>query len=265
MIKEVSSKVKKLCKMSEYSLKRFINKTMKLEPQIRKYRLLEKLPNYLNEVLIGVLLSDGSIERPSKTGGARFSVVMGKSTLPYIEYLFTLFRPFIDSGLSYIDVKNKNSSKEEFDPKIYTTVRFKTVMLPLLVNYHNLFYAAVENSQRYVKIIPETIESLMTPVVLAHLIMGDGNLQKNNGIIRIYTNSFTKLEVEMLARAISNKLGIITRVVHDRNDQYMLCISRSQLDKVITQLEGHMHPSMLYKLGITNNSFDIEKILAQVR
>lgn len=94
---------------------------------------------------------------------------------------------------------------------------------------------------------------------------GDGNLQKNNGIIRIYTNSFTKLEVEMLARAISNKLGIITRVVHDRNDQYMLCISRSQLDKVITQLEGHMHPSMLYKLGITNNSFDIEKILAQVR
>lgn len=249
-----------------------MHRAMRLEPEIRKYRLLKELPSYLNEVIVGMLLSDASIERPSKTGAARLSVILGKSTSPYIEYLFALFEPFTDSGLSYIDVKIKNSSGSisELAPKIHTTVRFKTVMLPIFVDYHKMFYSlsprGLENTQRYVKIVPKNIESLMTPVVLAHLIMGDGNLKKGDDIIRIYTNSFTKLEVEMLAYAISNKLGIITRAVHDRNGQYMLCISKSQLDKVRTQLEEHMHPSMLYKLGISNNSkFDMKKFLAQVR
>jgi hypothetical protein len=72
-----------------------------------------------------------------------------------------------------------------------------------------------------VKILPENIDSLMTPVVLAHLIMGDGNLKKGEGIIRIYTNSLTKLEVEKLAITITSKLDIRTKAVHDRNGQYI--------------------------------------------
>jgi hypothetical protein len=59
----------------------------------------------------------------------------------------------------------------------------------------------------------------MTPVVLAHLIKGDGNLKGGEGIIRIYTNSFTRLEVEKLA--ITSKLNIRTKAVHDRNGQYI--------------------------------------------
>lgn len=39
----------------------------------------------------------------------------------------------------------------------------------------------------------------MSPVVLAHLIMGDGNLKLLDEIIHIYTNSFTKGEVELLS------------------------------------------------------------------
>jgi len=55
--------------MSEYSLKRFINRTLKLDISKQQYRLSNKLPSYLDQVLIGLLLSDGSLERPSKTGG----------------------------------------------------------------------------------------------------------------------------------------------------------------------------------------------------
>jgi hypothetical protein len=80
--------------------------------------------------------------------------------------------------------------------------------------------------------------------------MGDGYLKKGDNIIRIFTNSFTKLDVERLASAITNKLGIETRAVHDRRGQYMLAISRSQLDKVRELISPHMHPSMLYKLGL---------------
>jgi hypothetical protein len=113
-----------------------------------------------------------------------------------------------------------------------------------------LFYYIDEITQRYVKRVPENIASLMTPVVLAHLIMGDGNLKKGDNIIRIYTNSFTKLDVENLASVITSKLGIETKAVHDRNGQYMLTISKAQLDKVRELLAPHMHESMLYKLGL---------------
>lgn len=45
-----------------------------MEGYIRTYRLSPNLPPYLSQVLIGLLLSDGSLERPSQEGGVRFSL-----------------------------------------------------------------------------------------------------------------------------------------------------------------------------------------------
>ncbi len=90
----------------------------------------------------------------------------------------------------------------------------------------------------------------MTPVVLAHLIMGDGNLKPKDNIIRIYTNSFSKEDVERLGIAITKKLGIIVKVVSDRNNQYMITISINQLELVRSIILPYMHPSMVYKLGL---------------
>ena len=43
------------------TLKRYILKTLKLNNYKKDYRLLIKLPKYLNDVLIGLLLSDGGL------------------------------------------------------------------------------------------------------------------------------------------------------------------------------------------------------------
>ena len=158
--------------MSEYSLKRFIKRTLRLDPALQKYRLMSVLPSYLDQVVFGLLLSDGSVERPTRTGGARLSVIFGINTLPYLTHLFKLFASLTDSGILHIKVKDKITGKS------YTTVRFKTVMEPLFVYYYELFYCIDEVTQRYVKRVPENIASWMTPVVLAHLIMGDGNFLK---------------------------------------------------------------------------------------
>jgi hypothetical protein len=243
-------------KMSEYSLKRFINRTLKLSPAVQKYRLMRELPSNLSQVVIGLLLSDGGVERPTQTGGARLSVILGISTLPYLTHLYNLLKPLTDSAILHLEVKAKITGKT------YTTVRFKTTMLPLFIYYHELFYHTDEKTQRYVKRVPLNIDSLMTPVVLAHLIMGDGNLKKGDNIIRIYTNSFTKPDVERLASAITSKLGIETKAVHDRNDQYMLTINRMQLDRVRELIGPHMHPSMYYKIGLDScdKSFDYDNI-----
>ena len=81
----------------------------------------------------------------------------------------------------------------------------------------------------YRKIISLNIELLISPIVLAHLIMGDGNFKSKDKIIRIYTNSKKKNDVERLENAITNKLSILTKTVYDRNDQYMLTVSKNQL------------------------------------
>lgn len=80
-------------------------------------------------------------------------------------------------------------------------------------------------------------------------------------IIRIYTNSFTKEEVELLSLAITKKLNILNKVVHDRNNQYMLTISKNQLPLVRELTKAYMHPSMYYKLGLESvnlSSFEEE-------
>jgi len=68
--------------MSEYSLKRFIKRTLRLDPALQKDRLMSVLPSYLDQVVFGLLLSDGSVERPTRTGGARLSVILGINTYP---------------------------------------------------------------------------------------------------------------------------------------------------------------------------------------
>lgn len=127
-------------------------------------------------------------------------------------------------------------------------LKFKTLSIPQLIYYYELFY--VEGK----KLIPSNIE-LITPVGLAHLIKGDGNLKQPDKIIRIYTNSFTKQDVELLALAIINKFNVKTRVVHVRNNQYIIIISKSELSKVNNLIKDYMHPYMFYKIDLENNSF----------
>jgi len=230
------------------------------ENYIIDYRRKLTLPCYLDQVLIGLLLSDGSIEKSSKTSLARLGVMFGLLHIPYLLHIYNLFEPYTDSSINLITTHNKKTKTTHLQ------VSFKTVSLPIFLIYHKMFYVYDTNLQRYKKIVPHNIENFMTPVVLAHLIMGDGNLKTKDKIIRIYTNSFTKNDVERLANAITNKLNIITKVTLDRNNQYMLTISKNQLEKVILSVLPYMHESMLYKLGIdsTNNSFKLKNHLNEI-
>lgn len=90
----------------------------------------------------------------------------------------------------------------------------------------------------------------MNPIVLSYLIMSDGNFDVGRNRVRIYTNSFTKTEVELLASAIKEKVGIYVGVLHDRKDQYILTIGAKQLSLLREKCQPHFEQSMLYRLGI---------------
>ena len=193
------------------------------------------------------------MERSSPTSGVRLTISFGVKHLAYLNHLFNLLEPYTNTNPTSISVYNKQT-------KTYNEVcRFKTVSLPQLLYYHELFYKA--NSEgKLIKVIPLNIEELISPVVLAHLLMGGGvaagNLKQPDKIIRIYTNSFTHEEVSRLALAITRKLNILTKVVHDRNNQYMITISKSELPLVQELIKPHMHSSMYYKLDLDSNGLD---------
>ena len=57
---------------------------------IIEYRRKLTLPCYLGQVLIGLLLSDGSIEKSSKTSLARLGVMFGLLHIPYVLHIICL-------------------------------------------------------------------------------------------------------------------------------------------------------------------------------
>lgn len=135
----------------------------------------------LGEVMIGLMLSDGSLERSSSTSGVRLFICFSKKHAEYLKFIYDLYKP-------YITIKVYNKKTDSYNE----VLKFKTISLcgaTQLIYYHELFYIKGK------KIVPGNIEKLMTPVVLAHLIMGDGNLKLPDKILRIYTNSFIKDDV----------------------------------------------------------------------
>lgn len=118
----------------------FSNEEYKIE-----YRKSLTMPPYLNGVLIGLLLSDGSLEKTSPTSTARLSVMFGSLHTSYLLHLFGLFEPYTDSPVRTIDVYNKRTKTS------HTQVGFKTVSLPLFLIYHKMFYVFDEKLKKIYK------------------------------------------------------------------------------------------------------------------
>lgn len=228
--------------------------------------------SYLEQALIGILLGDGHLEKSSKgvLAQSRLRITFAGKYKELANHIAGIFSEHITSkGLRYSEIKNRDTSE------LYHRISLTTKVSPLFEFYHKLFYVNLSNltdtatnldsindlkantnknvkniKNKYIKIIPSNIEELLTPVVLAFFICGDGNYHKTKQIIRLCTNSYSKKEVELLAKALYNKFNLESRLEHVRNNQYILIIRKSQLPIIQNLVKDHIHPSMLYRIGV---------------
>ena len=200
------------------------------------------LPQELNSILIGIMLSDGGLYRSSPTANVRFEMSFGEKYKSLAFHIGELFKDYMSNPVKPIEIKGKN--------KVYINYRLKTKTLPVFNSYFEMFYKFNHLTNKYVKIVPDNIIDLMVPIVLAYLIQGDGNFDKNRNRVRIYTNSYQKQEVENLALAIQTKLNIYTAILHDRKDQWILSIGAKNLDLLRKIVIPYFHPTMYYRLGL---------------
>jgi hypothetical protein len=206
------------------------------------------LPKELHSIFIGIMLSDGGLYRSSPTANTRFEMSFGEKYKDLAFHIGDLFKDYMSNPVKSLEIKGLN--------KNYTNYRLKTKTLNIFNTYHDMFYTlnsegpASAGHNKYTKIVPYNIIDLIDPIVLAYLIQGDGNFDKSRNRVRIYTNSYTKTEVEKLALSIKTKLNIYTGVLLDRKDQYILTIGANNLELLRTIVTPHFHQSMLYRLGI---------------
>jgi len=209
---------------------------------INKNKFGIQLPLELKSIFIGIMLGDGSLYRSSPTSNVRFEMSFGQNYESFALYLGEVFKDYMSNPVKKIEIKGKNIN--------YTNYRLKTKSLPVFVQYYDMFYEFNEDLNKYIKIIPTNIFEFMDPIVLAYLIMTDGNFDKGRNRVRIYTNSYKKEDVHNLALVINKKLKIYTGVLYDRNNQWILTIGAKNLDLLRKTVYKYFHSSMSYRIGL---------------
>lgn len=121
-----------------------------------------RIPAYQQSVITGLILSDGWLIFASKTSkSARLGFKQSLSNSAYFLFVFSLLSPYYSSIPNFISSKRKETNTYALE--IFTR------SLPCFTELHSSYYP------NGIKIIPADIFNLLTPIALAHWIMGDGN------------------------------------------------------------------------------------------
>jgi hypothetical protein len=114
--------------------------------------------------------------------------------------------------------------------------------MPCLTELHSLFYP------NGVKIIPYNIYELLTPVALAHMIMGDGSV-KSHGLI-LFTDSYTVQDVVRLMNVLMIKYRLESKFIFHSQSYPRILIRQRSMPLLRAVVIPHMCQSMIPKLGI---------------
>ena len=101
--------------------------------------------------------------------------------------------------------------------EIYSSMQFKTLALPCLNYYYDLFYKEGK------KIIPSNISDLLTARAFAYWISDDGGIGADGQTI-LYCQSYSLEEVTLLTNALENNFKLRTRVHEIRPNQRIIVI-----------------------------------------
>jgi len=73
----------------------------------------------VDQALIGLLLSDGNLEKPTKNGGVRFTINLSSNSTSFLLHIYNLYEPYINSEWNISKIIKEN--------KEYNSIRLKTV------------------------------------------------------------------------------------------------------------------------------------------
>lgn len=114
---------------------------------------------FLHEVIMGLMLGDLHVEKPSLKHNARLQFKQSTINTPYITHLYELLIGFCGSPPIWLSYFDKRANKL----KVYTSLKLQTLSLPCFNKYRELFY-----NEFGIKFIPVNISDHFTAVSLAY-------------------------------------------------------------------------------------------------
>jgi hypothetical protein len=199
------------------------------------------ITTFNKSILIGVILSDGHIER-EKNWNARIRFEQSIKHIEYIWYLFT--------QLAILRSSKPNMAKRELRGKYFYSLAFKTRRLNSLNEIYNLFY---KEDKRYLN---EDIFHYFNYVVLTHWIMGDGS-KYGTGIV-LCTDSYNIKDVVLLINILLIKfnvesyIGYVTSLSPFNKNKISrlprIYINGENFDKIRLLIKPYILNCFLYKI-----------------
>jgi len=191
------------------------------------------LANHTGDIIVGLLLSDGWLTFSSKANkNARLGFAQSGAHSKYFWFVFLSLSHYCSS---YPNVRIRTSFGKET-----ISLEFFTRAMPCLTELYSLFYP------NGIKIIPNDIFNMLTPIALAHIIMGDGSVSPH-GLI-ICTDSYTIEDTIRLINVLIIKFSLECSLYIHKQNQYRIYIRQGSMASLLNIVSPFMHPSMLYKL-----------------
>jgi len=196
-----------------------------------------RIPAYQQSVITGLILSDGWLIFASKTSkSARLGFKQSLSNSAYFLFVFSLLSPYFSSIPTLISAKRKETNT--YALQIFTR------SLPCFTELLSIYYP------NGIKRIPADIFNLLTPIALAHWIMGDGN--KNRHGLTISTESFSLNDTVRLINVLMVRYRLDC-TMRKKSPGYTIYIKEKSMPLLRTLVQPHMHSSMLYKLRMNTD------------
>lgn len=193
-----------------------------------------KLPNDIKSVIIGIILSDGHLALHSNAKNAYLIFNQSLDKLAYVYFVYKFLSHYCQSY-------PKLSIGHRLGNPSYM-LRITTRSMPCITELHNKFYL------NRLKIIKSSIYFDLTPIAIAHWIMGDGHFNKTG--LLLCTDSFLMKDIVLLMNVLLIKYNINSVIQYIGKKYPRIYIGKKSMPQLRKIVLPHMHKSMLYKLGL---------------
>lgn len=192
-------------------------------------RALVKIPINKRSIFVGIILSDATLQRLNKGGGARLQF---KQKYGQFEYLY-----FVFFQLSHYCSRGPSVTKAILHNKVHYGLSFTTRSLNCITELYELFYINEK------KIVPKNLYELLTWEGLVHWICGDGTYSSG---ITLQTQCFTIEELVLIVNVLILKFGLEC-TIHKQNNYSLIYIKSKSIKQNLHNMLPYIHPTMLYK------------------
>jgi hypothetical protein len=200
---------------------------------LRHYKASLEMSERQKQILIGLLLGDGHLERQSGAVLARLKIEHSVAQSAYVDWKFQEWRDWVRTPPRTRTRRNRIGTTS-------LNVGFSTLSHVELEWFRLRFYV------NHRKVVPKDLE--LSALSMAVWFMDDGS-RKSNQCRGLYLNtqSFTEGEVELLRSVIRRDVGVETSV-RKQKDGLQIYIPSSSVTELILYMHSEILPSMRYKL-----------------